>query len=104
MLGPIKPAVISISMFHIVKIKNWHSAVPCYSAVPLPVGCTKENDRNFTITVKAIDICGDLSQASFTIEVVRCPCNGLNGAACQWTDANQKDINCICPIGCTGKL
>uniref|UniRef100_A0A7M6DKT7 EGF-like domain-containing protein n=1 Tax=Clytia hemisphaerica TaxID=252671 RepID=A0A7M6DKT7_9CNID len=59
-------------------------------------------NRTYTVTIKATDICGNSSQASYDIEVVHCPCESSNGAACKWT-SNKGDFSCVCPSGCTGK-
>ena len=60
-------------------------------------------NRTYTITIKATDVCGNSSQASYDITVVHCPCEKSNGAACKWTNNQKKDISCVCPSGCTGK-
>ena len=64
---------------------------------PLQVGEIK-------ITIRATDICGVYVDQDFTVESLQCPCEGHNKGYCKWknVDSISKELDCVCPKGCTG--
>eukprot|EP00111_Clytia_hemisphaerica_P012530 TCONS_00036835-protein len=58
----------------------------------------KEN-KTYNVRIRATDICGTFSEATYMFESVFCPCEKLNGAKC----GAYPSVNCQCPKGCMGK-
>ncbi|XP_066919363.1 von Willebrand factor D and EGF domain-containing protein-like [Clytia hemisphaerica] len=56
-------------------------------------------NESYNVTIKASDICGNTSQATYKFESVNCLCEELNGAKC----GAYPDESCQCPKGCMGE-
>ncbi|XP_066919364.1 von Willebrand factor D and EGF domain-containing protein-like [Clytia hemisphaerica] len=58
----------------------------------------REN-KTYNVRIRATDICGNFSEATYMFESVSCPCERLNGAKC----GAYPNVTCQCPKGCIGE-
>ena len=56
----------------------------------------------FTLTIRATDICGAFTDQELVIDSLQCPCEEQNGGYCIFEDTLNYTFECICPEGCTG--
>ena len=64
----------------------------------------KEVNKTYTVTIQSIDICGAMTSKQFSFETRKCPCEKENGGYCKWKmPSNSREMECICPEGCTGE-